>query len=159
MTQDTTRMPVAAHSIAILGFKSPYSLTIPGRLPGLNEYTDACRTNPRAGARMKQDAQETVMWHAMSQIRRYKFNGPVFILYHFYEKDKRRDKDNVSGFAHKVIQDALVKIGLLEDDGWNHVTGNLDAFDVDKKNPRIVVEFIEQEVQPCKEQQGKNFKK
>lgn len=156
--QNQITTPVPCYTITILGNKLPQVLTIPGRLPGLNEYTDTCRTNPRAGAKMKRDAQETVMWHILSQLRRVRFERPVFLLYRYYEKDKRRDKDNVSGFAHKVIQDALVAAGTLEDDGWKHVTGNLDQYYVDSKNPRIVVEFIE-EVGACSNQQGKSSKK
>lgn len=160
MSQNQTPTTVAGHTITILGKKSEYVLTIPGRLPGLNEYTDACRTNPRAGARMKQDAQETVMWHILSQLRRCKFERPVFILFTFCEQDRRRDRDNVSSFARKVIQDALVKCGTLHDDGWDYVTGYLDRFEVDKKNPRIIVEFIEQEVlAKCKKQPARNSKK
>ena len=75
----------------------------------------------------------------------------LFMLFTFYEQDRRRDRDNVSSFARKVIQDALVKTGTLTDDGWDHVTGYLDRFEVDKDNPRIVVQFIEQEaVSKCK---------
>lgn len=160
MSQDQTLTPVAGHTITILGNKSEHVLTIPGRLPGLNEYTDKCRTNPRAGARMKQEAQEAVMWQILSQMRRCKFVKPVFILFKFYEQDRRRDRDNVSSFARKVIQDALVKCGTMQDDGWDYVTGYLDQFEVDKKNPRIVVEFIEQEAIPkCNKRQSKNSKK
>lgn len=159
MTQDNTqeRSPVAGYQITIPGTLAPYSLTIKGRLPGLNEYTEACRTDSRTGARMKREAQDIVMWHILSQIRGRRFTKPVFLLFTFYEQDRRRDRDNVSSFARKVIQDALVKCGNLKDDGWDHVTGYLDRFDVDKSNPRIVVEFIEQEVEPkCKKRQSKN---
>lgn len=157
MSQDQAITPVAGHTITILGNKAPYVLTLPGRLPGLNEYTNACRTNPKKGNQMKADAQDMVMWQILSQMRRCKFQRPVFMLFTFYEQDRRRDRDNVSSFARKVIQDALVKCGTLQDDGWDYVTGYLDRFEVDKKNPRIVVEFIEQEVAPkCKKQPGKN---
>lgn len=160
MSQDQNRAPVAGHTITILGEKSPHSLTITGRPPGLNEYTNACRTNPRSGADMKQQSQELVMWHILSQIRGLRFTKPVFLLFTFYEQDRRRDRDNVSSFARKVIQDALVKCGTLQDDGWDHVAGYLDRFAVDKKNPRIVVEFIEQEVAAkCSKRQSKNSKK
>ena len=158
--QTTEHSPVAGYQITIPGAIVDCRLTIPGRLPGLNEYTDACRTNPRAGARMKQQAQELVMWHILSQIRRCKFTKPVFLLFTFYEQDRRRDHDNVSSFARKVIQDALVKAGTLQDDGWDQVTGYLDKFAIDKKKPRIVVEFIEQEVAAkCSKRQGKSSKK
>lgn len=160
MSQDTTRTPMEAYSITVLGKKSDHVLTIPGRLPGLNEYTSACRTNPQKGNRMKKDAQEAVMWQILAQMRRCKFERPVFLLFTFYEKDRRRDKDNVSSFARKVIQDALVQSGKLQDDGWDYVTGTMERFYVDSENPRIVVEFIEQEGGPkCRKQPGKNSKK
>ena len=146
---------VAGYQIVIPGALADCRLTIHGRLPGLNEYTDACRTKPRAGAQMKRQAQETVMWHILSQIRGRHFTKPVFLLFTFYEQDRRRDHDNVSSFARKVIQDALVKCGNLKDDGWDYVTGYLDKFEVDKESPRIVVEFIEQEVETkCKSQRA-----
>lgn len=154
MTQDSNQ--VAGYQITIPGSMSDCRLIIKGRLPGLNEYTDACRTSPREGAKMKQQAQEVVMWHILSQIRGRRFEKPVFILFTFYEQDRRRDRDNVSSFARKVVQDALVKCGNLQDDGWNYVTGYLDKFEVDKKQPRIVVEFIEQEVAAkCSKRQSK----
>ena len=158
--QNQEHSPVAGYAITIPGTLADCRLSIRGRLPGLNEYTNACRTSPRAGADMKQQAQELVMWHILSQIRGQRFTKPVFLLFTFYEQDRRRDRDNVSSFARKVIQDALVKCGTLQDDGWDQVTGYLDRFQVDKKNPRIEVQFIEQEVEPkCKERRGKSSKK
>ena len=146
--------------LTIAGDKSEKRLIVKGRLPGLNEYTKACRTNPHKGNEMKQQAQQTVMWYILQQMRGHRFTKPVFILFSFYEQDRRRDRDNISSFARKVIQDALVKCGNLQDDGWDYVTGYMDRFYVDKENPRIVVEFIEQEVVPkCKKQPGKNSKK
>lgn len=38
-----------------------YKFIISGRLPGLNEYTEACRTNKHKGNKMKQDAEDTVI--------------------------------------------------------------------------------------------------
>lgn len=34
--------------------------------------------------------------------------------YRWFEKDRRRDLDNVSSFGRKVIQDALVECGVLK---------------------------------------------
>ena len=158
MSQETNE--VAGYALTIPGTMSDARLIIQGRLPGLNEYTKACRTNPHAGNEMKREAQTTVMWYILSQMRGRRFTRPVFMLFTFYEQDRRRDRDNVSSFARKVIQDALVKCGNLQDDGWDYVTGYLDRFRVDKENPRIVVEFIEQEVEPkCSKQPGKKSKK
>ena len=38
-----------------------------------------------------------------------------------------------------MIQDALVNKGVLKNDGWEHIVGFSDRFDVDTQNPRIEV--------------------
>lgn len=154
MSQEQTP---TAYAVTIPGTLADYRLTIPGRLPGLNEYTEANRVHNQKGAKMKRQSQEIVTWHILAQLHKKRITKPVFLLFTFYEQDRRRDLDNVSSFARKVIQDALVKSGTLADDGWDHVTGYLDRFVVDKQNPRIVVEFIEQEVETkCSKRQSKN---
>lgn len=146
-------------SITIPGSLADYQLIIPGRLPGLNEYTEACRSHSQKGGKMKREAQIAVMWQIKAQLRRLQIDKPVFMLFTFYEQDRRRDRDNVSSFARKVIQDALVKSGTLKDDGWDQVTGYLDRFLVDRDNPRIVVQFIEQEETTCKKEQKKSSRR
>lgn len=159
-TQACTPVLVDGYTITILGTKYPKALTIKGRLPGLNEYTTACRTSPHKGNEMKRQATDAVMWHILSQMRGVRFTKPVFIVFTYYEPNKRRDHDNVSSFARKAIQDALVKCGTIQDDGWGYVTGHMDFFEVDKENPRIVVEFVEQEVvAKCSKQPAKKSKK
>lgn len=120
-----------------------YEITIPGRLPGLNEYIRECRKNAYAGNQMKKIEQrscEVFIRHAMKGKRIYK---PVVIHYRWFEKDMRRDLDNISGMGRKIIQDALVATGVLEDDGWKYVAGFTDEFYVDKRNPRIEVTIEE----------------
>lgn len=68
----------------------------------------------------------------------------VKIVYHFYEPNARRDKDNISGYFHKIFQDALVQSGVIRDDGWKEICDFEDHFYVDRKNPRIEVEIYEQ---------------
>lgn len=120
-----------------------YKLTILGRLPGLNEYTAANRTNPHKGGKMKKDAEETIIWQIRQQLRGVHIKQPVILKYDFYEPNKRRDLDNISSFAHKVIQDSLVKTGVLKNDGWNEITSYLDQFYCDNANPRIEVTIVE----------------
>lgn len=161
MTQEHTQPQApAAYTLTIPGTMAEYRLEIPGRLPGLNEYIEANRGHKQKGATMKRQHQEYVMWHIRAQLRKMRITKPVFLLFTFYEQDRRRDHDNVSSFARKIIQDALVKSGTLADDGWDYVSGYLDRFAVDSSRPRIVVEFIEQEVQPkCKRKRGKSSEK
>lgn len=120
-----------------------YKFTIPGRLDGLNEYTSANRTNPYKGGKMKHDNENTVIWAIRSQLRGIHINNPVMLKYDFYEPNKKRDLDNISSFAHKVIQDSLVKTEVLKNDGWNEIVGYLDQFYLDRKNPRIEVTIVE----------------
>lgn len=159
MSQET-RIPLEAHTVKVLGTKYPKALTIKGRLPGLNEYIAACNAAYAEGNRMKQESVQLVSWYIMSQLRGVHFVNPVFLMFTFYEPNKRRDHDNVSSYARKAIQDALVKCGTIKDDGWGYVTGHMDHFEVDKGNPRIVVEFIEQEVPAkCSSKPGKSSKR
>lgn len=122
-----------------------YTLTIPGRLPGLNEYTRANRTNAKEGGRFKRKHQEAIMWYILRDLGRKTIEHPVYLKFTWYERDKRRDLDNVSSYGRKVIQDALVKSGKLYDDGWGYIVGYSDKFRVDKQNPRIEVQIIEQD--------------
>lgn len=63
----------------------------------------------------------------------------VFIEYNFFEPNTKRDKDNISGYFHKVFQDALVQAGIIKNDGWKCIRGFTDYFEVDRGNPRIEV--------------------
>lgn len=119
-----------------------HRFTIPGKLHGLNEYINSCRANPRGGNQFKRNDQSYCAL-CIRQCLRTRITKPVIIHYHWYEKNRRRDLDNISGYGHKVIQDALVSTGVLIDDGWKFVSGFTDEFSVDSKNPRIVVELEE----------------
>ena len=120
-----------------------HKFIIKGRLDGLNEYTSANRTNPYKGGKMKKDNEEVVIWSIRQQLRGLHINVPVVLKYDFYEPNRRRDLDNISSFAHKVIQDALVKTNVLKNDGWNEIISYIDQFYLDKENPRIEVTIIE----------------
>lgn len=121
-----------------------YTFTIPGRLPGLNEYIEAERSHRLRAARMKSDAENEVMRYIRLDLGRIRVTAPVRIDYRFYEPDRRRDKDNIAGFAHKVIQDALVKAAALKNDGWCDIIGFADSFYVDKQHPRIEITITEE---------------
>lgn len=122
-----------------------YTLIIAGRLDNMNDYTSACRTNQYKGAKLKQKNENVVKQAIYEQLGRLRIKNPVRMLYRWYEPNKRRDLDNISAFGRKVIQDALVDTRVLQDDGWRYVIGFQDEFYVDKGNPRIEVEIIEDE--------------
>ena len=117
-------------------------LVINGRLDGLNEFIEAQRSNKYKGAALKKTNQQIVEFAICRQIHTA-IKHPVKLHYTWYERNSKRDLDNVSGFGHKVIQDALVACGVLADDSPKYVVGYTDEFKVDKKNPRIEVEIEE----------------
>lgn len=127
------------------GYEMRYTLIIAGRLDNMNDYTSACRTNQYKGAKLKQKNENVVKQAIYEQLGRLRIKNPVQMLYRWYEPNKRRDLDNISAFGRKVIQDALVDTRVLQDDGWRYVKGFQDEFYVDKGNPRIEVEIIEDE--------------
>lgn len=113
------------------------SFKIPGRLDGLNTYVNACRQSPQIGASLKRKNQKKVI-EAIKDAGLMPMETPVSVKVYWFEKDMRRDKDNVrSGI--KYILDALVEAGIIEDDGWKHITNIRDRYLVSKDNPHILV--------------------
>lgn len=118
-------------------------LVIPGPLPGLNDYIDANRANRNKGANLKRSTQKIVELCAKKQLRGFKPKCPVWMTYTWYERNRKRDKDNISSGGRKVIQDGIVKAGVLKNDGWADIEGFSDRFAVDKSNPRVEIEIEE----------------
>lgn len=113
-------------------------LTIEGRLPGLNEYTNICRTNPYAANSMKQKNQEMIGWYIKKDKLSPVENYPCQIEINWYEKNQRRDVDNII-FGQKFILDALVKNGILIDDSQKYINEITHKISLDKEKPRIEV--------------------
>lgn len=120
-----------------------HMLIIHGRLDNLNQYIRALDANRHEGAELKKKNQNKVLCEVYEQLGRLRIRNPVRMRYRCYEKDRRRDRDNISSFGRKVIQDALVQAHILQNDGWNEIIEFSDEFYVDKKNPRIEVEIEE----------------
>ena len=114
------------------------SVMIRGKLPSLNEYVKACRTNRYAGARMKDNMEQLIMWQLA--ILPY-IKKPVFLRFTWYEKNKKRDKDNVA-FGKKFVLDAFQKSGKLPNDNNQFIAGFTDRF-VYEKDYGVLVEVLE----------------
>ena len=113
-------------------------IVIPGRFEGLNEFIDANRRQRgrwNAGNAMKQKDQKRICQYLPD----VKFRKKIFIEYAFYERNSKRDNDNISGYFHKIFQDAMVQAGMIENDGWKQIEGWTDYFYVDGKDPRIEI--------------------
>lgn len=114
-----------------------------GRLDGMNELIESNRRNRYRGAEEKRINQMLVV----NAIRRCKICGvkryPVVIVIKWYERNDRRDPDNIAA-AKKFILDALQQAEIIRNDGRQEVCEFHDFFYTDRKNPRIEVTLIEQ---------------
>ena len=84
---------------------------------------------------MKQRDQKTIMY----QLPKVRIEKQIRLHYVYYCKTRRRDLDNISGYFHKVFQDALVQAGVIPNDNWKYIMGFSDEFRLDTKDPRIEV--------------------
>lgn len=133
------------------------NLTILGTLPGLNEYTAANRGNKFLANKFKQDVELNICLQLHNQIR---FNiipkPPVKIKFTWFEKDMRRDIDNII-FAKKFILDALQKLKVIDNDNRKNIIAIEDVVPIIpvkpksksllvnylREQPRIEIEIIE----------------
>lgn len=120
---------------------------VPGPLPGLNTLIDAAKEQgyARKGwngyAQAKRQWMQTIYWQVMQQ--GLKPMQRVFVTFSWHEQDRRRDPDNFSSGGKKIILDALVKAGVLKNDGWSEIDGFLDTWVVDKGRPGVQVTLEE----------------
>lgn len=118
-------------------------MVIPERLPGLNEAFNAARTNRQIEAGTRHRFENLIIMYAKRCLKGCKPKPPVILHYTFYEPNRRRDKDNIAGYAMKLIQDGLVKAGYLRGDGWQYIENFTFSWAVDKSRPRVEVEIEE----------------
>lgn len=95
-----------------------YLLTIPGKLPGLNDYISAERANRHKRAKMKAVKRERGRRGHHAVLKGREGPGPCI---------------------HRLP----VGEGVLRDDGWKYIVGFSDRFEVDKRDPRIEVTIRE----------------
>lgn len=118
-------------------------LTIPGRLDSLNDYIYAERSMKYKAAKMKKSDMKRISKSISVCLNGAKIKKPIRLDFKWVEPTSRRDPDNISSYGRKVILDALVNDGVIEDDGQKQIRGFSDDFEVDKENPRIEVRIRE----------------
>lgn len=117
-----------------------YRVEIAMKLPSLNTYINECRKNRYAAAKFKADLERDISVFLAPLPH---FSSPIKIHFHWIEKNKKRDLDNLCA-AKKFILDAMVKQGVLKDDNRNCVTGFRDTFEYGKET-KVVIEIEEEE--------------
>lgn len=115
--------------------------TIPGRLDGLNTIINKNRHNKYAGAKLSKKNIKKVSW-SIKAAKLKKLKEPVILSIIYYEKNRRRDPDNILT-SKKFILDAMQRTGLIQNDGWKNIESIEEYWQVDKENPRIEVTIYE----------------
>ena len=118
-------------------------LTIPGRFQSLNDVIASAKSHPLVYAKEKRTHTQKVMVLAMAA-RLKKIERPCCIRISWYEQTRRRDQDNIAAGGTKPILDGLQEAGILPTDGWKWITGLEHRFHIDKDNPRIEVDVMEE---------------
>lgn len=121
------------------------SITIKGRMLGLNEYINAERTNRYKAAKLKHEAEAIVTQAAIEAYKNgtiHSHTGKCEIWITFVEPNHKRDLDNIA-FIEKAIQDALVKLGVFPDDSTKFINVLHYTVAFDANNPRIEITIRE----------------
>ena len=116
-------------------------IEIPMKLPSLNDYICACKVTRgkwNKGNQMKKDCQNAMMQY-LKPLPHYR--RPVKIHFTWIEENGKRDLDNVC-FAKKFILDAMVIMGILQNDNRKWVVGFTDSFAYDDQ-ARIIIDIEE----------------
>lgn len=110
-------------------------IIIKGELTDLNKYIREERRNRFAGAKLKKDNTEYVMWKTkgLPKVTFY----PLHVHIDWYTKNEMVDPDNIA-FAKKYVLDGLVENGIIPDDSRKIIHSLSDAFYVDVQ-PRLVI--------------------
>ena len=106
------------------------------KLPSLNDYIKACRSNKYVGAKFKKQVENDISWFLLKMPT---FDKPIKIHFIWVESNKKRDLDNIA-FAKKFILDTMVKMGKLKDDNRNYVYAFTDTFEYGKET-KVILEI------------------
>ena len=108
------------------------TLWVPGPLPGMNDLIAAAKGAGGTGrgyAKLKKQWTQDV-WAWAKEARLPSFPRRVILSFHWFERERRRDPDNVAAGGRKLILDGLVAAGVLRGDGWRYIQSWSDRFDV-----------------------------
>jgi hypothetical protein len=114
------------------------AMFIPGPLPGMNDYIS---TGSRFIYGHDKKKWQSIITHA---IKTHGL-GPMpsaWFRFQWREKAKRRNPDNFAAIGKKFIFDALVHVGILENDGWGEILGWEDRWCIDADSPGVYVEMF-----------------
>jgi hypothetical protein len=70
--------------------------------------------------------------------------GKIRLVYRVYVARNGTDGSNIRSVIEKFFLDGLVNCGAIKDDDVSHVLGDESHYFIDRENPRIEIDIIEQ---------------
>jgi len=125
--------------------KNKTAFFVPMLLPGMNDivaYSKIRKGNWSAYADLKAKIERDLCLFIREQ-RIGKFIVPIWLRFVWYEKNRRRDPDNICAGGRKFILDSLVTEGVIKNDGWKQIAGWRDSFEVSPQKPGVYVSIEE----------------
>ena len=116
-------------------------------LPSLNDVLAEATKHPKAYWRLKTSMEQVVISAIRHDLCGYKPSKRVSLDIVWGEKNKgtKRDFDNITGGGKKIINDALVKSGVIKDDNPKFLLPSKDSF-VYTNEPYIEVRIVEEDL-------------
>ena len=99
-------------------------------LPSLNDVLAEATKHPKAYWRLKTSMEQVAITAIRRDLKGYKASKRIALYIVWGEKNKgvKRDYDNVIGAGRKIINDALIKAGIIKDDNPTYVAVGRDKF-------------------------------
>lgn len=100
-------------------------------LPSLNDVLAEATKHPKAYWRLKTNMEQVVIASIRRDLGGYKASKRISLDIVWVEKNKgvKRDFDNVVAAGRKIINDALVKSGVLKDDNPKYLLYGRNKFE------------------------------
>lgn len=117
------------------------TFVIPGRLPSMNQYINACKRAWFVGSAFKKKQMKLIGVFVIAH-KIPVFEKPVVMSFVWYEKDRRRDRDNIRS-AEKYVMDTLTTMKRIKNDTQKWVLDSHHKVALDPLNPRVEVTIEE----------------
>lgn len=115
-------------------------LVLRAQMPNLNDVIAAAKRHWSYYSKEKRRWTQLAADEAVAQGLK-PVSSPVWVRTTYYLKSRRADPDNVR-VAVKYVLDGLQQAEILPNDNLKWVIGFQDQFEVDRDDPRIVVQLL-----------------
>lgn len=115
-------------------------------IKGLNELLNGRLYNHRTRKYhnpVKQENDKVCLRAIKKYMSGVKIDKPIRCTFWIYASDKRHDRGNLSCACEKSFLDALQLANVLRNDGFDDVHDSIFHTEIDRTNPRVIVEIEE----------------